>query len=100
MNWYTLRVISGKEKKIKEVFTGIMTVQGKLLIEALKEIKNNNAASEYYLTDLVEILSSKGVKINCILSGSNIDLFLSLEQALKKHSILLFYALERINEIK
>jgi bifunctional UDP-N-acetylglucosamine pyrophosphorylase/glucosamine-1-phosphate N-acetyltransferase len=60
-----------EEKKIKEVFTGIMTVQGKLLIEALKEIKNNNAASEYYLTDLVEILSSKGVKINCIQANPN-----------------------------
>ena len=57
---------SDEEKQIKEVFTGIMTIKGALLTEALKKINNNNAANEYYLTDLVEILSSKGVKINCI----------------------------------
>ena len=57
---------SAEEKKIPEVFTGIMTVNGEMLVSALDEINNNNAASEYYLTDLVEILSLKGVKINCI----------------------------------
>jgi bifunctional UDP-N-acetylglucosamine pyrophosphorylase/glucosamine-1-phosphate N-acetyltransferase len=57
---------SDKERKILEVFTGIMTVNGEMLVTALDKINNNNAASEYYLTDLVEILSSKGVKINCI----------------------------------
>ena len=43
-----------------------MTVNGEMLVTALDEINNNNAASEYYLTDLVEILSLKGVKISCI----------------------------------
>ncbi|MDC0905480.1 bifunctional UDP-N-acetylglucosamine diphosphorylase/glucosamine-1-phosphate N-acetyltransferase GlmU [Gammaproteobacteria bacterium] len=57
---------SDEERKIPEVFTGIMTVNGEMLVIALDEINNNNAASEYYLTDLVEILSLKGVKINCI----------------------------------
>ena len=57
---------SDEERKIPEVFTGIMTVNGEILVTALDEINNKNAASEYYLTDLVEILSSKGVKINCI----------------------------------
>jgi bifunctional UDP-N-acetylglucosamine pyrophosphorylase/glucosamine-1-phosphate N-acetyltransferase len=57
---------SDEEKKIPEVFTGIMTVNGEMLVTALNEINNNNAASEYYLTDLIEILSLKGVKINCI----------------------------------
>jgi len=62
---------SDEERKIKEVFTGIMAVQGALLIESLEKINNNNAASEYYLTDLVEILSSKGVRINCIQANPN-----------------------------
>ena len=57
---------SDEERKIPEVFTGIMTVNGDMLVAALDEINNNNAASEYYLTDLVEILYLKGVKINCI----------------------------------
>jgi len=57
---------SEDERKIKEVFTGILLIDGSLLRPALEEINNQNAANEYYLTDLVEILSAKGVKINCI----------------------------------
>ena len=57
---------SEDEKKIKEAFTGILLIDGSLLKLALEEINNQNAANEYYLTDLVEILSSKGVKINCV----------------------------------
>ena len=66
-----LRIIEQKdaseeERKIQEVFTGILLIDGSLLKPALDEINNQNAANEYYLTDLVEILSAKGVKINCI----------------------------------
>jgi bifunctional UDP-N-acetylglucosamine pyrophosphorylase / glucosamine-1-phosphate N-acetyltransferase len=57
---------SEEEQKISEVFTGTMLVDGELLVDALEGLENNNAASEYYLTDIVEILSTKGVKINCI----------------------------------
>ena len=55
---------SAEEKKIQEVFTGILLIDGSLLKPALDEINNQNAANEFYLTDLVEILSAKGVKIN------------------------------------
>ena len=57
---------SDEERNIKDVFSGIMMIDGSLLGPALDEINNQNAANEYYLTDLVEILSAKGVKINCI----------------------------------
>ena len=57
---------SDEEKNIQEVFTGVLLVNGSLLKFALNQINNHNAANEYYLTDLVEILSSKGVKIDCI----------------------------------
>ncbi|MDB2318850.1 bifunctional UDP-N-acetylglucosamine diphosphorylase/glucosamine-1-phosphate N-acetyltransferase GlmU [Gammaproteobacteria bacterium] len=57
---------SDEEKKIQEVFTGVLLVDGSLLKFALNQINNHNAANEYYLTDLVGILSSKGVKIDCI----------------------------------
>ena len=68
---FALKIIEQKdaseeERNIKEVFSGIMMIDGSLLGPALEEINNQNAASEYYLTDLVEILSAKGVKINCI----------------------------------
>ena len=57
---------SAEERKIQEVFTGILLIDGSLLKPVLEEINNQNAANEYYLTDLVEILYAKGVKINCI----------------------------------
>ena len=70
-NNFALKIIEQKdaseeERNIKEVFSGIMMIDGSLLGPALDEINNQNAANEYYLTDLVEILSAKGVKINCI----------------------------------
>lgn len=39
--------------RIKEINTGIITVDAALLMRWLPELKNNNQQSEYYLTDLV-----------------------------------------------
>ena len=84
---------SEDERKIKEVFTGILLIDGGLLRPALEEINNQNAANEYYLTDLVEILSAKGVKINCIqanptelLGANNKHELHELESILRKMS--------------
>ncbi len=84
---------SEDERKIKEVFTGILLIDGSLLRPALEEINNQNAANEYYLTDLVEILSAKGVKINCIqanptevLGANNKHELQELESILRKMS--------------
>ena len=68
---YAIKIIehidaSEEEKQIQDVFTGILLVDGSILKASLDQIDNKNAAKEYYLTDLVEILSEKGVKINCI----------------------------------
>ncbi len=57
---------STKQKKINEVFTGIMITKGEILLSSLDEVNNNNAAGEYYLTDVIKIASKKGVKINPI----------------------------------
>ena len=84
---------SEDERKIKEVFTGTLLIDGSLLRPALDEINNQNAANEFYLTDLVEILSSKGVKINCIqanpievLGANNKNELHELESILRKMS--------------
>ena len=62
------------EKKIKEVFTGILCVDKELLEISLQEVTNNNAANEFYLTDIVSIMSSKGVNINtCISSNEEVQ---------------------------
>ena len=54
---------SDDEKLINEIFTGILCINQKLLAAGLQEITNNNAAKEFYLTDLVKIISAKGIKI-------------------------------------
>ena len=64
---------SEEDKKIKEIFTGILCCNKKLLEEAISEVNNNNAASEFYLTDIVSIIASKGYKINtCIVSNDEV----------------------------
>ena len=54
---------SDDEKLINEIFTGILCINQKLLAAGLQEITNNNTAKEFYLTDLVKIISAKGIKI-------------------------------------
>lgn len=62
---------SEKERSIKEIFTGILCINQELLRQGLQEIKNENAAKEFYLTDLVKIISAKGIKIKPITVNNN-----------------------------
>tara|TARA_B100000900_G_C20596478_1_gene723656 strand:+ start:773 stop:2125 length:1353 start_codon:yes stop_codon:yes gene_type:complete len=55
-----------EQKKIKEVFTGVMAVNGKILKELIPLINNNNTTKEYYLTDLIGIANSNGFKIETL----------------------------------
>jgi bifunctional UDP-N-acetylglucosamine pyrophosphorylase/glucosamine-1-phosphate N-acetyltransferase len=50
-------------KLIKEIFTGILCISQELLEAGLQEVTNDNAAQEFYLTDLVKIISAKGINI-------------------------------------
>ncbi|MCA1933339.1 MAG: bifunctional UDP-N-acetylglucosamine diphosphorylase/glucosamine-1-phosphate N-acetyltransferase GlmU [Calditerrivibrio sp.] len=50
---------SETEKKLDEINTGIYLVDAKILKERLKDISNENAQKEYYLTDIVK----KGAEI-------------------------------------
>ena len=52
-----------EQRLIKEIFTGILCIDQELLAQGLREINNNNAAKEFYLTDLVKIISKKGINI-------------------------------------
>lgn len=51
------------EKKIREVNTGIMAVQGAQLRKWLGQLKNHNAQGEYYLTDIIEMAVAEKVMI-------------------------------------
>ena len=59
-----------EQKKIKEIFTGILVTKGGVLKNFIPEIDNNNSAKEFYLTDLIGIAHKNGFKINT-LSSSN-----------------------------
>lgn len=56
-----------EELEIKEINTGIFCFNNQLLFEGLKEIKNENAQNEYYLTDLVEIFNKDGKSVNAMI---------------------------------
>jgi bifunctional UDP-N-acetylglucosamine pyrophosphorylase/glucosamine-1-phosphate N-acetyltransferase len=50
---------TGREKLLQEVGLSIYTFQAQFLAAGVESLKNNNAQKEYYLTDLVQIASSK-----------------------------------------
>ena len=54
---------SKDEKKISEIFSGIMIADNDFLKKGLKSLVRNNAAGEYYLTDLVEFASTRQYQI-------------------------------------
>lgn len=51
------------QKKIKEVNVGIYLFNIRDLFRALPNISNKNKKGEYYLTDIVEIMSLKGMNV-------------------------------------
>ena len=53
---------SEEEQAIKLCNSGIMALKGDSMFELLDALSNDNAASEYYLTDVVKIANSKGLK--------------------------------------
>ena len=94
---------SEEERKIKEINTGLFLVDNLLLKKALLEIKNNNAKGEYYLTDIVEILSKEAkigtftIKDTYKLNGIN-DLYtLSLVEKQFREAILKKHMLNGVN---
>lgn len=50
-------------KRINEINTGILAIKTKLLHTHLVTISNNNAAGEYYLTDLIDILHQHHISV-------------------------------------
>ena len=58
---------ASKEREIKEVNSGILAVKTTTLQKLLPSIKNNNAAKEYYLTDLIEIANKHSMAVRATL---------------------------------
>ncbi|MFA7285222.1 MAG: NTP transferase domain-containing protein [Candidatus Paceibacterota bacterium] len=55
-----------EEKKITEINPCYFVFETNYLWEKLKDLKNNNAQGEYYLTDLVKMAMEEGLKIESI----------------------------------
>lgn len=58
-----------QERTIRLCNSGIMCVNGKYLLELVKQIRNNNAAEEYYLTDIVALAKKQGLKLDVIMGN-------------------------------
>ena len=55
---------TNKIKKIGEINTGIICVKEDILRKYINKIKNNNKQKEFYLTDLISLLSDNNHKIS------------------------------------
>ncbi|WP_294342812.1 bifunctional UDP-N-acetylglucosamine diphosphorylase/glucosamine-1-phosphate N-acetyltransferase GlmU [uncultured Clostridium sp.] len=57
-----------EQLKIKEVNAGMYIFDIEELLQALDKLNNNNAQNEYYLTDVIEIMAKKGLKVGSVVS--------------------------------
>lgn len=60
------RDASVEEKNIREINSGMYCFNIRDLLKALSELDNNNSQGEYYLTDTIEILIRKGMKVGAV----------------------------------
>lgn len=61
------------ELTITEVNTGMMLIQSKSLKQWLSSLKSDNAQSEYYLTDVIEMAVADDVKVQAVQPDSPIE---------------------------
>ena len=94
-----LRIVEEKDctpeqYNIKELNSGVYVFNSKMLFQALKELSNDNAQHEYYLTDVPEILMKKGYKISVcmrnlgkeIIGVNTIEQLKNVEEILKQRT--------------
>ena len=82
-----------EERKIALCNSGVMAIDGKKIAELLSQVKSNNAAGEFYLTDIVAIAGKLGLKRSFIQTygeevlGVNSRLELSEVECIKQDQI-------------
>ncbi|MFB3090923.1 MAG: NTP transferase domain-containing protein, partial [Gammaproteobacteria bacterium] len=62
------------EKKICEISTGIMVVNGKALKQWVEKLECENAQNEYYLTDVIGMAVKEGLKIITVQPHSVVEI--------------------------
>ena len=67
---------SAKEQaKIRELNVGVYVFKAELLFEKLKNLKNDNAQGEYYLTDVPKLLINAGKKVEAYTIGDTCEIY-------------------------
>ncbi len=62
------------EKKIRESNSGILFIEGSELTRLIGGLENNNAQTEYYLTDVVKLAVHEGLKVSATLCADATEL--------------------------
>jgi bifunctional UDP-N-acetylglucosamine pyrophosphorylase/glucosamine-1-phosphate N-acetyltransferase len=62
-----------EERMIREINTGIFCVKASFLMEGLREIGRENAQGEYYLTDLVEVAKTNGLRCSAHIVADSVE---------------------------
>ena len=56
-----------EERSIRLCNSGVMCINAEVILDLLRQIKNDNAAKEYYLTDIVEVAHQRGLKCDVVI---------------------------------
>ena len=64
---------SAEQRKVREVYTGVMAAPTELLKRWLARLTNHNAQGEYYLTDVVAMAVADGVPVTASAAASDIE---------------------------
>jgi bifunctional UDP-N-acetylglucosamine pyrophosphorylase/glucosamine-1-phosphate N-acetyltransferase len=64
---------SDAEKRIDEVNAGIYVFDGEQLFDNLKNLSNENAQGEYYLTDLLQTLRDRGQRVGALVVDDPVE---------------------------
>lgn len=72
-------IVEGKDctpeqAQIKELFSGVMVFDSRVLFEILPEVGCANAQKEYYLTQVPELMVAKGLQVDTYLTADGDDL--------------------------
>ena len=59
-----------EQRAIRLCNSGVMCLNGEKVLALLKQIKNENAAGEYYLTDIVAIARQEGLKCSVVIGNA------------------------------
>ncbi|MEO7357238.1 MAG: sugar phosphate nucleotidyltransferase [Ignavibacteria bacterium] len=76
-NFYEIREekdCTEKEKQCKEINSGIYLINNKILFNALKTLKTDNAQKEYYLTDIFKYFKKSGNAIGAFPVSNEIEI--------------------------